>query len=104
MPAKILIYQTLLITRRSSALNDRPKHAILLGGLLNRAMFSHSCPSQVHGLSARPHKEYAQREVIYYSLQYVLGPHEWKVTQSITSKPALAHMLWFPNDVNRRVV
>lgn len=40
-------------------------------------MFSHSCPSQVHSLSRRPHKEHAQCGVIYYTLQYEAGPCEW---------------------------
>lgn len=50
-------------------------------------MLSHSCPSQVHGLSVRPREEYAHREVIYYSLQYVLGLHDsGESLKSITSK------------------
>lgn len=43
MPAKILICRELLIAQLSSALNDRPKHGVLLDG--NRALFSQSCPS-----------------------------------------------------------
>lgn len=41
-------------------------------------MFSHSCPSQVHSLLRRPHKEHAQCGLIYYTLQYQPGPCEWE--------------------------
>lgn len=55
-------------------------------------MFSHSCPSQVHSLWRRPHKEHAQCRVIYYTLQYQPGPREW---EGITPRPTLVQMAWF---------
>lgn len=61
-------------------------------------MFSHSCPSQVHSLSRRPHKEHAQCGVIYYTLQYEPGPCKWGVGGGgIILRPMLVQMAWFLN-------
>lgn len=61
-------------------------------------MFSHSCPSQVHSLLRRPHKEHAQCGLIYYTLQYQPGPCEWEGGWGgVIPRPTLVQLAWFLN-------
>lgn len=89
----------MLIYRASSShdapllLNDRPKHAILLGGLLNRAMFSHSCPSRVRGSSGRPpqRKRSTRGHILRFTIWGLVSVNGGCQHQ----KPTLAHVPQF---------